>query len=209
MNEPLQLLASQPAETLHHNLEYIAQNARRDFVAEALRPGGRSLAGTVEFLYEKEENHNPNKVSGIVDFLDGFEGIERLASECVCELGFKEVKEARDRSYNLRQAVGKYLRNTALAELATILACIPITYVLISNHIENPLAMMISLFSGIPIAAGEGFIFANYFGKKGEEMLGNQKPTEAYDSLHSNASKADEYIRLYKLLEEKGFEAKK
>lgn len=187
----LQLLQSQPAEQLHHNLEYIEKNKGLDFVADALRPNGRSIEQTVKFLYDfkKEENYNPTKVRQIADFVNGLEGLEKIADDQLNNLEFKDLKEAR-----LRELDGDIctFRFTFVYGLGSI-----VFGSFAALHYDS-LGIMGAAALSWPALMWIGF-------KEGRKLMGDQRPAEAYRSLVEKASIADQYVSLYKIMDEKGF----
>lgn len=181
----LELLQSQPAEQLHHNLQYIERNKGLDFVADALIPNGRSIEQTVKLLYEKEENYNPIKVRQIADFVNGFEGLEKIADEQLNNLEFKDLKEAR-----LREVDGFFcsLRFAFVYGLASFVIGISTAAYYDSFGVIGAAAL------SWPALMWVGF-------KEGNKLMGDQKPAEAYRSLVRKAGEADEYLQIYNIAE--------
>lgn len=190
----LELLQSTPAEQLHHNLKYIDRNKGTDFVAEALRPDGRSIEKTVEFLYSAEENYDAGKVRDIADFIGGFEGIEKIADEQLSNLDFKEIESARLRDEKVK---GFLVRSAAVyCPLISIGIGLTISPVLIDNFASTHMGDIGLLVGSLSYVALTLITL-----KLRNKLEGNQKPREAYFSLLGKAGKADEFLQIYNIAE--------
>jgi len=200
---PLEPLQTQPTEQLHHNLDYVENNKRLDFVAEALKEKGRSIEKTVELLYSAEKNDNQMKVRKIVDFVNGFEGLEKISDESIENLGFEDVTNSFKR-YNKSNNSG------ALSSciIAIGMAAIAVEeFSILNQYFPHPniIAALgeVGCLAITALGGTAGLIhLSNQLSKK---MAGDQKPREAYCSLVKQSSDADRYIQLYKVLKEKGF----
>lgn len=206
MNQALELLQTEPAEKLQRNLNYITRNMRRDFVAdalaEALIPEGRSLAGTVKFLYEKQENYDLKRIMEIAGFINGFEGLEKITEGELSQFDFTAVKESRERVKKAFKAIPRKALIHIAFGLSAGFTASSVTANYMANYYGNIENMGLALTTGVIAylvsAIGLGYILL--------DGLGDTKPAEIFTSLCHKASQADNYLRLYTFLEEKRFE---
>lgn len=189
----LELLQSTPAEQLHHNLRYIDRNKGMDFVAEALRPEGRSIRQTVKSLYAKEENYSPAKVKEIADFVNGFDGLEKITDDQLGNLDFKDVEAARLRHEKGNNTLSRFLVYGFIGSLGG-------GYLAGAAQINNGYAnvMLSAVFVFATFFIGIPSLFTSKLNKKIE---GNQEPRYAYNSLLRKSAQADEFLQIYSIAE--------